>query len=685
MKRFHYNRILLAAIFVGFLASLAVNVMRHEVEQQNMTVDLAIDYEGLVELAEREGLPPSEVMRQAKEAGITSLAVYETTFKKLNVNGKASAVTGGALLERYQSGSMTSPGWRALVESGAIIGTEVYVTGHDPLTFAEVKEDLQRRLGSDRVRAFQVDQQEVLAVKAHYKALEKMNLGLPTDEMKAVNEAGFYVLARPSNYVEVKAEDIAAVFRRLEGIQVSEIIFSGTEVLGAPDQLAAMAQEMKARQMILGLIEAPTQLQFYKQEGLMELAKALDYRAARMYSIPKEEQPKMKPEAAVERWVNTDEERNIRIDLLRIYENPLPGKSLLATNMEYFAATRDKLVAHGFSLGQASVFPPFQPPVLLRALIVLGVAAGGVLYLSLVIAPLNRRPAWQLGLFLTLGLAAALPVLLGHGGTIRLLGSLASANIFPALAVIGQLDCIRAHGKGPDWPLAKMIAVAALALFLTSALAFVGAAYLSGCLSDVEYFLEVNIFRGIKLTFVLPILLVTAAFLARFDIFDGALGEAEGFMAQLKGLLDMPVKVRTLFVLFGMMIAGGIFLARSGHSMGMPVPGVELKFRAFLEQMLYARPRSKELLIGHPAFMMAALAWFRKWPTMVLLLLVMAATIGQGSMVETFAHMRTPVMMSFARGIGGVVGGAMLGAAAMALFALGEKLLQMAKEHGAKG
>lgn len=676
MKRFRYNRILLAVIFVGFLAAMAVNIMRYAAEQQNMTVDLAIDYEGLLELAEREGLPPEEVLRQAKEAGITSLAVYETTFKKLNVSGKVSATPGAAFFERYQSGALTSPGWRALVERGEIVGTEVYVTGHDPLTFREVKEDLIRRLGADRVRSFAVDGQEALAVKAHYPSFEKMNLGLPTDEMKAVNAAGFYVLARPSNYVQATEADVAAVFRRLDGIRVSEMLFSGKEALGAPDALFALVQGLSERDITLGLIEAPTQLQFYKQEGLLAAARLYGYRAARMYFIPKEEQPKMERDKAVERWVNTDEERNIRIDLLRIYEKPELGRSLLETNMAYFAAVRDKLQDHGFTLGRAGTFPPFSPPPLLRALIVLGAAAGGVLYLSLVIPALNRRPAWQMGLFAVCGLAAV-PVLMGHGGTVRLLTALASANVFPALAVIGQLDCIRAHRTVSDgWPLSKQILFAALALFLTGALSFVGAAYLSGALSDVEYFLEVNIFRGIKLTFVLPILLVAVAFLERFSVFEDTAG---GFMAQGRRLFAMPVTVKTLTVLFFMLVAGIVLLARSGHSMGMPVSGLELRFRAFLEEMLYARPRSKELLIGHPAFMMAAFAWFKKWPGMVLFLLVLAATIGQGSMVETFAHMRTPVMMSFARGVGGLLGGAMIGAAAMLLFALGERMLHAAK------
>jgi len=361
MKNFQYNCVLLAVIFVGFLAAMAVNIMRYTAEKQNMTVDLAIDYEALTELSEREGLPLEEVMRQAKEAGITSLAVYEATFKKLNVSGKANATPGGALLERYQSGSLTSPGWRSLVERGEIVGTEVYVTGSDAAVFREVKEDLRQRLGEERVRSFTVDGREALAVKAHYPSFEKMNLGLLTSEMTAANAAGFYVLARPSNYVKAEEKDIEAVFRRLDGINVSEMVFSGKEALGAPHQLSELAAALKERKITLGLIEAPTQLQFYKQEGLLEAARLLNYQAARMYSIPKEEQPKMKRDAAVERWVNTDEERNIRIDLLHIYENPKPGLTLLETNLQYIAAVRDKLLAHGFTLGRAGTFPPFAP------------------------------------------------------------------------------------------------------------------------------------------------------------------------------------------------------------------------------------------------------------------------------------------------------------------------------------
>lgn len=668
MKQFSYDKLLITLIFVGLIASLFINIQRHQVEVANNSVELIVDYEDLVELAEREGVPVSEVMAKAKEAGITSLAVYETTFKKLNVNGKTTAVNGSEILSSYQNGSMTDPDWRRLVENGTIKGTDVYVTGHHQQTFREVYEDLVRRLGRDRVQELKVGNETVLAVKAHFESFEKMDLGMPTDEMKAVNDGGFYVLARPTNYRNCTKDDVDAFFSRIDGFNVSGIVFSGSQTLGAPDNSEYTAEKMAERGLTLGMIEGVTQLQFFQQDGMLDIAKTNDYHSARLYSIPKDEQKKMKISDCVERWSNTDAERNIRYNLLKIFDKPAPGMNLLETNMAYFSATRDRLVADGFIIGKAGVFEHFYPAAWVRALVMLGVAAACVLYLSLVAPGLGKKATY--GLLLLTILVLAGPVIMGHGNKVRILAALLSANVFPAIAVIWQLDRFKSKSPDEKTSLSRIIFTAMLSLFTCGILSYIGASYLSGSLADTEYLLEVNIFRGIKLTFIMPIILVAIAFMQRFDLFDGKMDDTQGFMNQFRRILDMPVKVKSLIGLFLVLVAGIVFVARSGHTMGMPVSATELKFRAFLEQAMYARPRSKELLIGHPAFMLAVLAWFRKWPTMVLFVLVLIATIGQGSMVETFAHMRSPIFMSFARGIGGIVLGAVIGAICMVLVQL---------------
>ena len=507
-----------------------------------------------------------------------------------------------------------------------------------------------------------------------------MDLGMPTDEMQEVNEAGFFVLARPTNYIGCTPEDVDAVFHRLEDYRISEIVFSGSQMLGAPKSLQTTIDRFKERNFVLGLIEDTTQLQFYQQDGLAEVPKGIGYdHVARLYAIPKDEQPKLKIETAVERWANTDMERNIRINLLRTYEKPAPGMTLFETNMHYIKATAEAVEAHGFTLGPAGTFESWYAPRLLRAVLMLGVAAAAVLYLSLITHRLQPRTLYAL--FAILAFVFAVPILMGSGTKMRILAAFLSANLFPALAVIWQLDRIRAMEPDAKAPLWRIIGTAAVALFVTGALSYIGAAYLSGALADVEYFLEFSIYRGIKLTFVLPIVLVAIAFLTRYDIFDGRMDEGQGVLAQMRQILDMPVKLKSLLIFVLVALAGVVFVARSGHTSGMPVSGLEIKFRTLLEQAFYARPRSKELMIGHPAFMLAALAWCRKWPTMLLFALVLVATIGQGSMVETFAHMRTPVYMSFVRGIGGLVLGCGIGALLMVLVHLWQMILSSAKER----
>lgn len=665
MKQFCYNKILIAVIILGLIASLAIDVQRYQVEQANKSIELIMDYEDLVALAEKEGLPPEKVLAQSKEAGITSLAVYETTFKKLNVNGKAAAVNGSVLLTNYQNGAISDPGWRQLIESGQIKGTNVYVTGHNQQTFQEVHEDLVRRLGQDRVRELTISGQRVLEVKANYEEFEKMDLGMPTDEMQAVNDAGFYVVARPTNYRQCTKDDIDAFFDRLDGYQVSAIVASGSQTLGAPDESQYMAQQMRQRGLTLGMIEGVTQLKFFPQDGMLDIAKANDYQSARLYSIPKDEQKKMKVNEAIDRWGTTDDERNIRFNLLKTFEKPAPDMTLLETNMSYVAGVKNKLEAQGFTMGRAGVFASFYPEAPLRSLVMLGVAAGIVLYLSLVIPAMKSKQAYIL--LAVLALVMVVPVLMGHGNKIRVAAALAAANVFPAISVLWILDKIRQRVPQQGVGLLRMIGTGVAALFVCGMISYVGAAYLSASLADTEYLLEVNIFRGIKLTFILPIVLVAIGFLQRFDVFDGKMDDTEGFLEQFKRILDVPVKVKTLLGLFLVLVAAVVFVARSGHTMGMPVSATELKFRAFLEQAMYARPRTKEFMIGHPAFLLAAMAWFRKWPTMVLFVLVMVATIGQGSMVETFAHMRSPILMSTARGLGGLVLGAGVGAICMIL------------------
>lgn len=673
MKRFFYNRTLLIVIAVGLFAALIIAGQRYFVESNNNQIDMALDYQNAVDLAEREGLELDDVLRQIKDAGITSLAVYDSKLERLTREGKVFALPGSQILSNYQSGNLTHDLWRQTIEFGYIEPNRVYIIAGELGSYEDTKEALFQRLGEERVKVFAVGGIEVLEVKAKFEELMKMPLGLPHDEMDKVRAAGFNILARPTNFTKCTAENVDFFFSRIESYPISEVVFDGPEVIGASNFLDLTANKMTERKLTFGVIEHFTQLKFYPQLGMEYLAQKIGKdHVARLYAIPKDEQPKLEMSTAIARWSTTDRERNIRINLLRIYEKPEPDSTLMETNMKYFREVRKVLERDGFTFGKAGTFDNYYPNVVLRALVIIGVVAAGVLYLSLISRRLNRNRKLQLQLFALLAIVAVIPIAMGAGGKVRILAALMSANLFPALAIIWQLDLLRviqfkvrvknrAARLKENLSAFQLVWTSAFALLITGVISMTGAAYLSGALSDVSYFLEFEIFRGIKLTFVLPLILVAVAFMQRFNVVDEIRKNVPAGQ-QVREILDKSVSVKALLALAVVAGAFVVLIARSGHTSGMPVSGLEIKIRAMLEQAFYARPRSKEIFFGHPAFMLMFAAFLKRFPKSLCFALTLAATVGQSSMVETFAHMRTPIFMSFMRGLDGLIPGAIIGA-----------------------
>lgn len=667
MANFKYNKILLAFIALGLVAALVIGWQRHQVEENNSRVEMVMDYEEIVELAHMEGVAVPEAMRRFKDAGITSLAVYDTTLEKFQNNGKLAVISGADLLARYRTGELEKPLFSD--QSGKVDPNLIYIfVGRQepggPARFAEVKDDLARRLGPGRVHELAAtDSRLAMAVEANLEKVLKWNLGLSSEEMQEVADNGFYIVARPTNYTKVRPEDINAVFARLGRFPgVTGVMFAGEEalgVLGFPDLLPLTANNILEHGLKLYMIENPLQLQFLRQEGLMPLATASNLQAARVYVIPKDEQPKLKLEDAVRRWGGTDAERNIRVNLIRKYDKPVPGLTLLETNLKYVGDIKQNLIDKSFTLGPAHAYQLYYASPWLLAIVIIGATAAGILFLTLV---WPFAPRYQYILLILLSALLLWPVLKGSGTLVRQAAALVSAILFPVLAMTWQLDRwrVREPFRGSSMP--RILVDGLAALVITTALSMVGGLYIGALLADVRFLLEMEIFRGVKLTFVMPLVLVTLTYLVRYNPFgDQPIKRPEDVARQIAKMLDYPISLKTL-LLFGLgAIAAWIYVGRSGHTAGVPVPAIEIKLRAFLEDTMYARPREKEFLIGHPAFLLAVMAAYREWPRLLHYLLVIAATIGQGSLVETFAHIRTPIYMSFVRGIDGLLLGAVLG------------------------
>ena len=675
-----YNPVLLAVIVVGLVCALWLNFVRHDVEKQNNTVEMAMEYEGLRKLAALQGLPEEDVLRQFKEAGINSLMIFDTTLERLTKNGELQTATGGELRQAAMLGA--DKGVFAHVPAEALEENAAYAAAAaDASILEDVEQDLCLRYGADRVQVVS-ENPRIIKVKGSTtplpdgrydepQGLLQAPLGLPVQDLRKVNALGFKIIVRPQNYIEVTDEQIDAIFDRIKeaGVPVAALMPCGTEVVGYPNKMQHLGERMKENNMTLVMLEHYTQLQFAKIDGLLPLAEFNDYKAARSYVIDPTEQKKISVGEALRRWALTDEERNIRVNYIRPFLMPEGGQDIMKTNLKYVRDIKASVEARGYTIGEAGVFSaenkdgfaPYFPAKVSFIPIVLAIAAGVVLYLALLF---NLGSKQQIALWAVFSAGALALLFIGRGLFTRQLLALAAASVFPVLSM-NVIFNIWDKNTSDKHSLLAICWNGIWQLALAIALSLVGAAFLSAILTDSRFLLEIDIYRGVKLTFILPVMLTAVLFMKRYDLLQVVGKGLKTLWERLNGLLDTGITFRHVAVLAVLLFIAYYFVGRSGHTGGVPVPAIELKMRAFLEQLMYARPREKEFMIGHPAFFVAVLAVYRCAPRWWQFVLTCAAVIGQGSLVQTFCHMRTPVVMSFVRALDGYAVGVVFGVIAV--------------------
>lgn len=172
-----------------------------------------------------------------------------------------------------------------------------------------------------------------------------------------------------------------------------------------------------------------------------------------------------------------------------------------------------------------------------------------------------------------------------------------------------------------------------------------------------DYMLKLKSFSGVKFLYVLPPVLTTIWVILNLNIEK---------IKDIKSLKSIKHKVINKFknlklyhFVIGICILTVlyIYISRSGN--GGNASEFELKIRAFMEKVLYVRPRTKEFLIGYPALFMSYYLYNKNIKTSQYILIL--GSIATMSTVNTFTHLHTPFLYSLLRTIYGVVFGAVIG------------------------
>ena len=681
-----YNPILFLCIAVAFCAALYLMQIRVGIEKRNDTVEQTLDYQAILMMAQREGYSSEKLLRQFKDAGVTTLIVYDATLERLDREKRISAMPGDVL--QKSAVGVHRGDFDVILASPALDPDAVYVArGNDEEAWNEVKEDLFLRYGTDRVKLFS-QAPEILEVKGDsrlllepdYRAKTPMMqapLGLSVKELREVKEKGFYIAVRPQNYLPYTQKGVDSLFARIDkaGVQVTTYIPCGTDVIGFPADIEYMGRKLRERNIRLGLLEHVTQLQFAKFAGLDALLRSVDNNAVRVLNIDAQENSKLMMPDALRRWALADEERNIRINYVRLFLKPQNGVDIIDLNLDYMRQITQQVKGRGYKIGVAGVFQKpgdaaasangnpgfsgsYDPDRKAFLLVALGAWAALAIYMGMIFPVFKGKKQYLLviaGMLIT-----AYSLFMGRGLSIRQGLAFLSAVLYPVLS-ISVILALWENIKTDTKSTAGVIFTALWQLALAIALSLIGATLNGSIMGDLRFMLEADIYRGVKLTFIMPVLLTLLLFLRQYSIFQESAKKAANLFSQLVRICKMRLTLGHFVILGVLLFVAYIFVGRSGHTGGVPVPAIEIKLRLFLEEVMYARPREKEFMIGHPAFFLAVLAAYRMAPNWCKLALVLGAVIGQGSLVQTFCHMRTPAMMSYIRAADGYLLGSVLG------------------------
>ncbi|HHY61242.1 MAG TPA: hypothetical protein GX504_11525 [Clostridia bacterium] len=631
MRRDPLQIVLVVLLVIGIVLSVDVGLARIRLEEANRRVELAVEYGEVKRLARWSGLAPEEMLHELAARGVTGVLFKEENLSQLETLDIA-VLSGEALLAKY--------GWER-EEVPWLRPQGIYVATQSETAYRRLAGQLPHK--APGFQEFRHEGVHVFTSTLGAAELRALGLGFDPDGIQGARRAGLNILLQVMDWPQATPKGVRAVMEQALATEgLSALLFNDAALPGYPGQQEVLLYTLQQSDVPIGIIE------FFPQQGLKDLVVNLEKRAVRVHAIGEQEMTKLTPERAVDRLCLAASERNCRILLTRFFFRP-EVDDWKTHNLDYVAAVARGLTREGFTLGRAEPFGALPVSKMNLLWIGLAVVAGGVMLLSRV---LSRRWAVWLGLLGAVAWVGLLAVgLVGPG---RLLMALAATVIFPSLSLVTFLRPQPA-GLGESMGL----------LVKTSLFSLVGAVLMVGLLADVSFMLKLDQFRGVKIAHVLPLVVVV--------LFCWYREEGKNWLKSLKDLWEAKISVGWTAVAAVLALALVIYVSRTGNE-SAAVSGFELQVRSLLDRLLVVRPRTKEFLVGHPALLLLFSLGYRHRYLPVLIL----GAIGQVSLVNTFAHIHTPVLISLFRAFNGLWLGLLLGVLAVAgcrwLARLGERV-----------
>ncbi|MBP3284033.1 MAG: hypothetical protein J6M02_00855 [Clostridia bacterium] len=665
MKKF--RNLLIVLIVVGLLAASIQVYRRVRAEQRNRVVEIVADLADFKDIALELNMPITEMANRLTSAGTTSIAISEETLGDMLQEGKILLYSGMSL--RYSEVNFNNV-YQDLAQKIHYYMEENRVDdSNTTIVITKNREDADflRASFQDRfpnlVTEFVSEdlQSYAFLINRSMDKVRNVGLGLTDEDFIVAQSLGFQnIIPRIQNHEDLSFDEIDRIYEQLKKYKVKTVVFGGVTVLGHDyqdeenEKLAYIGEKFSTpgAEIITAIIEKPVETDLeLVQRGIKVLSKKSNYVNTKVYSADASQLTRLKYTDLVDQWGRAISQRNVRV----IYVRPLdkPEKTTTENLEDSLLAIReikDRIEYMGMKLGSAKGLGWVSQNRVLQLLIAFGTMA--IVFLLFIDLFTIEKKKWQNTIYILFGLGLigatelyGIPFFYDKLGDLMNKGIAFVASIaFPSFAGLYLLEVWKKYFGKKELKRSKVIYLSVLTLVVCLLIAAIGGFYIGGLLSESKYILKLDVFRGVKLSFLLPILFFAFAYVIKCGVYCDEAGKPLPICEQFKKLMDTPILVKYGLAAVVLLAAFAIIVMRSGNTLVTSASSLELAFRNFLEKYLVARPRTKEL-VAFPVLMFVVYLSTKKQKEFGFLAMAVAM-IGIENVINSFCHIRMPILVT---------------------------------------
>lgn len=648
MKRINRIHVTILAVILLVMALVPSFLVRVNYEQSRKNVVVALSYNDLANNLSWEHM--EKILRNYYDAGVTVINVPEEDVESMSGRGAFTSLTYGDLAHKYDEESVALAQAVAQQAPETDYLSRVLLT-KDPQMAEWIGDRLAMRKSAEEYSRLEVDGTTLFVIYDGRTKEANELMGFDEKALDRLQEMGFEIAlalrvqdSNSTGYLEHLEQMVEKYDVRY--LQLVASLEKGDDAKTREANYEGISRLAKEHDLTLVINEDQDQLSNKTPFGYNQIFGENSERVIRAYENPtsKYTTEANKAYALYTMFFNSTIDRHIRfINIAQVDEVEKSFETISQITVDAARQYINKVESLGYTVNGETEAMDYRVD---RTFIYVVSAAVMVLlcYLMFVMLTGNRDAKWNL--------AAAILAVLAAGASFVMPAGLTA--LYPtAWAVIMPCFCITTVFTFIKYRAQKLAApvLSALTPVLAVLLMYAGGIVMCSLLSGIDYYMNNLVFRGVKLSLILPILYGLVAYFFLFMDTKQYLS-----VSGIRKLLTSRIQVYWVLLAGAAGAVAYVYLLRSGNV--NTISSMERLMRDTLSELFAARPRTKEFLIGYPCLVL-----FAYYMKQIKLPIIQAGLAAGGSIViasvsNSYCHVFTDALTIYSRTLNGLIVGA---------------------------